>query len=74
MDLSEELKALGIALRHKPNPNLILWAGMILDGHPREDVPDWVEALANGNAEAWNSVCEVALADLEAQEADDAAE
>jgi hypothetical protein len=73
-EIAGELKALEYALRNSPNPNLIMWAGIIVDGTPRELLPDWVEALANGNMALWESVCAVALAELDAQEAEDAAQ
>jgi hypothetical protein len=58
--ISGDLNALEWALLNRPGPELINWAREILGANPRENLPDWVEALANGNPEAWESVVEVA--------------
>jgi hypothetical protein len=66
IELSDELAELESAVWKNPNPNLITWAGMILADYPREDLPDWVECLANGNPEAWESVIAVTREEIEA--------
>jgi hypothetical protein len=63
-DISGDLNALEWAVKNKPNPNLIIWAGEILAANPRENLPDWVECLANGNPEAWESVIAVTLEEM----------
>jgi len=37
----------------------------------RSELPDWVEIIANGNPECWQAVIETAIADMEAEDADD---
>lgn len=39
-----------------PHPVLIYAARHVLTEYDRADVPDWVEALANANAEVWEDV------------------
>lgn len=36
-----------------PHPALIYAARYVLTEYDRDDVPDWIEALANANAEVW---------------------
>jgi hypothetical protein len=61
-DISGDLNALKYAVEKGIGSpaELKAWAAEILGANPRENVPDWVEAVANGNPECWGSVLEVA--------------
>lgn len=61
-DLQRRLKA------EKPNVVFIHIARMMMDAFGREDLPDWVEALANGDPDKVAEVVEVALEDIRAEE------
>ncbi len=52
----------------KPNVVFIHIARLMVDAFGREDLPDWVEILANGNPDLIESVCDVALDDIRAEE------
>jgi hypothetical protein len=68
-DLSSKLDALRYALLNEYKPeDLKAWACDVLASTPRELLPDWVEILANGNLDAWESVLDVAREDLQADE------
>jgi hypothetical protein len=63
------LKRLEKRLREEPPSVLMLdVAAILMACFPRSELPDWVEALANGNYEAVTSVVEVALEDIQAEE------
>lgn len=51
-----------------PTVEFIETANTLLLSYPRAELPDWVEALANGNPEMLESVVEVALEDIRAEE------
>lgn len=60
--LLEELKD---AVYTAPHPALKLAAMYLMVEYDRDDLPDWVEALANGNLENWDAVIEVVKDDIE---------
>ena len=62
--LKRHIEMLKKDLLERPSPSLILAAGFVMEDGPREEIPDWVEALACGNPEHWESVMEVAKADM----------
>lgn len=51
----------------RPSPSLIYAARWMAASFPRDILPDWVEALANGNIEYWADVCEIARIDVNAR-------
>jgi hypothetical protein len=61
-DISGDLNALAYAVKRGIGTpaELIKWADEILAANPRDAVPDWVEAISNGNPECWDSVLDVA--------------
>lgn len=61
-DLKRRLK------NEKPNVAFIHVARLMVDAFGREDLPDFVEILANGNPDLIESVCDVALDDIRAEE------
>ena len=65
--LKKHIAMLKADLLERPCPSLILAAGWVLEDGPRSEIPDWVDALAGGNPEEWESVMEVAKADLLAE-------
>ena len=60
--LLEELKD---AVNTAPHPALKLAAMYLMLEYDRDKLPDWVEALANGNLENWDAVIEVVKDDIE---------
>lgn len=50
------------------NPLVLLNARRLVEIFPRRIVPDWVEALANGNPAELDAVIETALADMEVED------
>jgi len=71
-----DLKAITETLRkmvveEQPHPIMIDHARMMMVIWPREELPDWVEALANGNPEQLASVIEVVKADIQEEGKDD---
>ncbi len=61
-DLKRRLKT------EKPNVVFIHIARLMVDAFGREDLPDWVEILVNGNPDLIDSVVSVALDDIRAEE------
>lgn len=55
-ELEKILYLLRDALAHDPHPVLIYAARYVLTEYDRADIPDWVEALANGNLDLWEDV------------------
>lgn len=39
-----------------PHPSLVYAARYVITEYDRADIPDWVEALANGNLDLWEDV------------------
>ncbi len=64
----DPLKVLRTDLFERPSASLLLAARYLADLSPREYLPDWVAILANGNVDKWESVCDVARADIKAEE------
>lgn len=60
-------------LSEHPSAKIIGFAQEIIDFYGAERMPDWVNALANGNPDAIDAVIEVALADYR-EEASNASE
>ena len=50
-----------------PSASMLLAARYLVMTVTRDLLPDWVEILANGNMEHWESVRHVALADINAE-------
>lgn len=61
-DISGDVNALKYAVEKGIGTpaELKAWAAEILGANPRENVPDWIESVANGNPECWDSVLDVA--------------
>lgn len=57
-------------LRHLPSPDLIDEARTLIELYPRAELPDFVEILANGDPDHFDSVREIALADISFEEAE----
>ena len=68
--IAEHLTYLRQVLEDKPPRNfvVIVAARMLLAAYPRNELPDWIEILANGNPDMLDSVIEAALADIHAEE------
>ncbi len=47
-----------------PDPEIIFAARYVMSIALREDLPDWVEALANGNAATFEDLVEVVRDDM----------
>ena len=58
-------------MQQMPSPVLIIVARVLMDIKPRSALPDWVEILANGDPDRWQSVIEIALDDIAAEEEPD---
>jgi hypothetical protein len=54
-----------------PHPVLIYAARYVLTEYDRADIPDWVEALANGNLDLWEDVVDEVRRLKKAEEMDD---
>jgi hypothetical protein len=50
-----------------PSDSIIQSAQTFILLYPREELPDWVEILANGNPEMLQSVIAIAQADIRAE-------
>lgn len=70
-DLPYLIHFLERSLRLFPEPALIGEAQLLLELYPRDLLPDWVEILANGAADHFEAVREIALADIAAGEVED---
>lgn len=63
--LEEKLAILRKAvLAENPPPALKFAAMYFMAEYSREDLPDWVEALANGNLDLWSMVIEVVIDEM----------
>lgn len=61
-----EVKRLREDLLTRKSASLIYAARWVMTLFNRDELPDFVEILANGNLECWESVMEVAVDDLKA--------
>lgn len=63
--LEEKLAILRKAiLAENPSPALKFAAMYFMAEYSREDLPDWVEALANGNLDLWELVIEIVRGEM----------
>jgi hypothetical protein len=53
-----------------PHPSLIYAARYVLTEYDRADIPDWIEALANGNLDLWEDVVDEVRLHKAAEEAE----
>lgn len=54
-----------------PHPSLVYAARYVLTEYDRADIPDWVEALANGNLDLWEDVVDEVRRLKKAEEMED---
>ncbi len=64
MRAEPRVETLKDALRSAPHPALILAAAYLLAEFERDLLPDWVAALAGGNAETWEDLLAVVNAEI----------
>lgn len=55
----------------EPHPSLVYAARSVLTEYDRRDIPDWVEALANGNLDLWEDVVDEVRRLKKAEKMDD---
>lgn len=64
-ELKIELNALADAVKTVPHPALIYAGRYFIVEYDRDRLPDWVAALANGNAATFEDLVDVVLAEME---------
>lgn len=73
-NLTDVLDFLKRWMTKAPTGGIIEYAAFLMTVYPREVLPDWVEALANGNPSQLEAVIEIALADMNSEVDDDSPE
>lgn len=73
-NLTDVLDFLKRWMTKAPTGGIIEYAAFLMTVYPREVLPDWVEALANGNPDELEAVIEIALDDMNEEENDDRTE
>jgi hypothetical protein len=56
-------------LAHAPDPTEILAARYLVTSYIRDDLPDWVEALANASLENWPAAVDEIRTGMKVEEA-----
>lgn len=71
LDCGKAVALLKNAIYHAPHPALVLAARHIIAEFDRSMIPDWVEALANGNLAQWDALLDEVKRLILAEEAED---